>query len=727
MRVIPPIDITPATFTRASTGTYLRHDGALVTAAVDEPRWNYGYAEEPNGRLLNLVPYSENFTTWVSASASVVSNAIAGPYPGKLAAKIVEAVSAVTTHYIYLTSGNAVVGQQVTLWAVVKPAERAWFMVRFLAGGAFPTTRFSYINAQTLAVSNGTGSVGSATPLSDGFVLVAITATAEGTGVVLPSIFLADAANNSYAGDGVSGAYIARAQINLGPVPQDYIETNDEFGYTPPAWVFKGLLQESAATNLCLQSQTLGTAPWAGSVSAVVSANAWNGVPFYTLAKTLGITSESRSHQIVTSVAAGGSLTVTVALLAGSVGTLQVGLYDGSGWGVGNATAEVLEGPGVILPLVLANARPTVVHLSTTIPTLIRLTRTYTAATSSAALFFYPGTSSSSTIGHSILATRVQVVTGLTNGGSYMPTVAVTVTRAADVMGTGMISSIPEPDSYVSELTWAGGTAYTVGQKVARATTHRTYQRLVAGTTATVPELDPVNWFDLQPDNKFAMFDLTDNTASVASGPIHFAVKSGLRTNSLFLGGVVGTDVQTVVEAPGIDPYTNSQNLRLRKTTGWYSYFFGGYAYRKAVALLDLPPLTTATVSVSIINTGAGGTACAAAVLGKNVFIGLAEYNAQRKARNFSTVTRDEFGKATLVKRRSIPTTQQTLWIEKELADTILEMNELLNATPAAWLGLDEPEDGYFNALQIVGVYQEFDIDVSYPNHARVNLKLEEI
>jgi hypothetical protein len=644
-----------------------------------------------------------------------------------MAAKLVEGAVA-GSKYIFINGSSVATGTQVTQWWVVKPAERTRFEVRFFNVGAFPTGLIGYYNTATGVATASGAATATMEALADGFWLLTMTAAATATGVAQAGFVLADASGSiSYTGDGVSGAYVARAQINHGPVPQNYIETNGEFGYTAPAWVFKGLLQEAAATNLCARSQEIGVSPWTTyPVGFSASAKTWHGVPFVVCAKLLTGTSEAVGTTFA-AVVAGDTLTMTVALLAGTSKTLQFGFYEGATfWGTGNAVATILEGPGTITPP--TNALITVNDLSTTVPTLVKLTRTFTAAAATSYLYFYPDTSSSTTIGRSVLITRVQVSKNNLEHGSYISTTATAVTRAADAMGTGMISSVPEPDSYTSELAWLAATNYTTGQRVARATTHRVYERLTpGGVDAGLPEASPTKWLDVQPDNRHAMFDLTDNTASVASGPIHVAIKSGLRANSLFLGGLVGTDVQTVVAAPGITDYYNAQNLRLRKTTGWYSYFFGGYAYRKSSALLDLPLLTTATVSVAITNTGAGGTACAAAVLGKNVFIGLAEYNAQRRARNFSTVTRDEFGKATLVKRRSIPTTQQTLWIDKDLADTIIEMNELLNATPAAWLGLDEPEDGYFNALQIVGVYQEFDIDVSYPNNARVSLKLEEI
>ena len=41
---------------------------------------------------------------------------------------------------------------------------------------------------------------------------------------------------------------------------------------------------------------------------------------------------------------------------------------------------------------------------------------------------------------------------------------------------------------------WNAATAYVLDDIVLRTTTERLYQRLVAGTTATAPESDTVNW-----------------------------------------------------------------------------------------------------------------------------------------------------------------------------------------------------------------------------------------
>ena len=50
-------------------------------------------------------------------------------------------------------------------------------------------------------------------------------------------------------------------------------------------------------------------------------------------------------------------------------------------------------------------------------------------------------------------------------------------------------SSLAETD-YAA---WNAATAYNAGDRVIRTSVHRIYERVIAGTTATAPESDPVN------------------------------------------------------------------------------------------------------------------------------------------------------------------------------------------------------------------------------------------
>jgi hypothetical protein len=192
------------------------------------------------------------------------------------------------------------------------------------------------------------------------------------------------------------------------------------------------LLVEGETTNLCLQSQSLNSSPWFGDVGVVSSAETYRGAaPFWTLAKTVSSGSEFHAQNFG-SVAVGQAMSLTMALMAGSVTVLDVGLYDvlNFSWGLPeDSTAEVIEGPGVLERS--TGALFFVSALSATIPTVVRITRTYRAADAQGLVLLYPGGAASTTIGHSVKATRVQIDQ---SGTSYIPTTTAPVTRSADII-----------------------------------------------------------------------------------------------------------------------------------------------------------------------------------------------------------------------------------------------------------------------------------------------------
>ena len=166
------------------------------------------------------------------------------------------------------------------------------------------------------------------------------------------------------------------------------------------------LLLESAATNYAKGSETL--IGWSGIPTVSSSDKRYRGVPYKVLAKSAAIQNENMGLTLP-SPAAGTVYTATIAMRSGSVSIANVGLYNGSSWGgASECKVAVLEGPGVIGA---GGALASVSNLSPDIDTVICITRVYTS-NSSASLLIYPGTAASSTIGDSILATRVQVEDG---------------------------------------------------------------------------------------------------------------------------------------------------------------------------------------------------------------------------------------------------------------------------------------------------------------------------
>jgi hypothetical protein len=287
-------------------------------------------------------------------------------------------------------------------------------------------------------------------------------------------------------------------------------------------------------------------------------------------------------------------------------------------------------------------------------------------------------------------------------------------------------TSCAEPSA--GEAVWASGTTYAVGDRVISTTTHRVYESLKASNAGKDPTLaaNASWWLNIGPTNRWAMFDLLRNTGTTTASPLTVSITPGQRVDSIGVVGMVADTVSVTVTVAGATVYTASANLLNRPTGGWYDYFFGAFRYRQEFARFDLPPYTNAVVTITLTKAN-GNVTCGGVVLGSSVYLGRTLHEAESDALNFSKIDRDDFGTATLVPRRSVPRTVQTLRCKKTDVDRILQLRDDLNATPALWSGLDDQDSGYFSALLIVGVYKRFTISMDQPEDALISLELEEV
>ncbi len=294
----------------------------------------------------------------------------------------------------------------------------------------------------------------------------------------------------------------------------------------------------------------------------------------------------------------------------------------------------------------------------------------------------------------------------------------------ADSMLTS--TTVAEPDTTKGEVAWVSGTTYAVGDKRIRTTTHRVYQRLTAGAGTTPPESDTVNWLDVGPTNRWAMFDLLKSTGSQVTSPLTVVLMPGKRIDSLGLVGLVADSVAITVKVSGVTKYAVTVSLLNRLTTGWYRYFFGAFRYREEVAYFDLPPYTNAEITVTLTRAS-GAVSCGGLVMGVGVYMGKTQHSAEREGLNFSKIERDEFGTATLIQRRSVPRIAVQIRCKKSDVPTILALIDDLNAMPALWSGLDDQDSGYFPALLLLGVYKKLSVNMDQPDDAIITLELEEV
>lgn len=271
-------------------------------------------------------------------------------------------------------------------------------------------------------------------------------------------------------------------------------------------------------------------------------------------------------------------------------------------------------------------------------------------------------------------------------------------------------------------------TAAGSGVHTATTSIHRVFQSLQAGNVGRYPLLtaSATWWLDIGPTNRWAMFDLLRNTPTQVASPLTVTIAPGERVDAIGLIGLIADSAIVTVTIGASVAYTKTLSLKTRATVGWYSYFFSPFKTITAFELIDLPPYSGATITVTLTRV-TGQVSCGGLILGRSVYLGQTQYNAVDDALNFSIIERDAYGNTQLVPRRSVPKTMQKVWCDKGRLAEIRAVREALNAVPALWTGIDDSTDAWFESLLILGIYKQFSINLGMPTTAELTLELEEV
>jgi hypothetical protein len=287
----------------------------------------------------------------------------------------------------------------------------------------------------------------------------------------------------------------------------------------------------------------------------------------------------------------------------------------------------------------------------------------------------------------------------------------VTITQA-------MLVSTTATESVAS---WNAATAYTAGQKVLRTTTQRIYQRIIAGTTSTIPELDFTNWVDIAPSNTFAMFDGERSTQTSAASNLQVTIKPGI-VNSICLFGLEGTNLTITIRDGLSGPviYTTSKVLDGTIITDYYQYFFEPSVQLGTIFLTGLPPYSNAHITVSITSTGT--PKCGILLVGTFYDLGSSQYGVTSSIIDYSKKDTDQFGVTTFVKRAFSDRISCSLILDNLTINKVKSILNSVRATPCAWITTDAQE---FESLSTYGFYKDFTITVPYPSHSLCSLEIE--
>jgi hypothetical protein len=280
--------------------------------------------------------------------------------------------------------------------------------------------------------------------------------------------------------------------------------------------------------------------------------------------------------------------------------------------------------------------------------------------------------------------------------------------------------TVAEPAS--GETAWNAATAYTVGQEAIRATLHKKYRRLVAGTTATAPESDATNWLDIGATNRWAQFDDKIGTrTSVASGNLTTVLELG-SLEGLALMDLRGESVTaTLKQTPGgAVAWTRTQSLDDTPVTSVFDWMYGEYRQLYNVLWTDLPgqfPNGELTVTVTANATGA---AIGALVAGRVHTLGLTEYGAGSGLLNWGKVIDDGFGNREWSEGGYANRVTLPLVFEASDMTRIKRTLTSVRSTPCVYVATSL---NTYDTLNCYGVFR--DLYITVPHYGMVTCNLE--
>lgn len=270
---------------------------------------------------------------------------------------------------------------------------------------------------------------------------------------------------------------------------------------------------------------------------------------------------------------------------------------------------------------------------------------------------------------------------------------------------------------------WAAGTAYTVGSRALRTTTNRIYERVLAGTTAALPENDLVNWFDFGPSNAWACLDAQVGTVTTANTTLTITLATG-SIDSFAVMNLLGVTARLVVRDGLAGPvvFDDTQGLDGAAPTDWYQYFFNDSSFlRSGVAWQGIPVYGSAHATLTL--SGGGAISIGQILFGRMADLGETQPGVSVGINDFSVKTTDAFGNTKFVKRAFSKRLNAQLVVDNLQLSRVQNTLQKLRSTPALWLSTDSPY--LAESLMVFGFYKDFSAVVQYSTQSLCSLEIE--
>lgn len=279
-------------------------------------------------------------------------------------------------------------------------------------------------------------------------------------------------------------------------------------------------------------------------------------------------------------------------------------------------------------------------------------------------------------------------------------------------------SSLAENDHAV----WDNATNFNVGARVIVTTGHHAiYESLVHPNTNHFPPTSPTQWIEVAPTNRFAVFDQSGGTVSLGASPMQWVIATG-RVDSVAVLEIADANSVQIIGISTLDGEVYNETYVLEDATvvgNWNEYFFSVIRKETEVIATDIPQYQDLAVTVKVI--GAGTVKAGTVLFGNSSQIGATQYGARSGIIDFSRKEVDQFGRATLVKRRFSKRMDVSLVIDNNIVDSVQTLLSDLRAEPVLYIAAKDS----FELLTIFGFYRDFSIDIAFPTQSFCTLEIE--
>lgn len=310
----------------------------------------------------------------------------------------------------------------------------------------------------------------------------------------------------------------------------------------------------------------------------------------------------------------------------------------------------------------------------------------------------------------------VQFETG-TKATSRIVTTSAPATRAADVLGAGAISNVPETD-YPA---WTAAT-FALGARciIVSAGVHQVWESLQDANTNHPPATSPTWWVLVGATNKWKMFDASVSSQTTNPNAIVSVLGLTSRADSVALMNIDAASVTiTQTTSDGVT-YNLTQSLVSQNgIVDFYTWCFEPIVRVGDFAITNMPPYGSASLAITLTDTG-GTPKCGACVVGLQKDMGGTQYGAKIGIQDYSIKTKDAYGNYSITQRAFNKKADFTVWLDSTQVDQLQQLLAQYRAQPIVYMGSDS-----YASTFILGYYKDFSIDISYPTKSICSIQIE--